>query len=163
MNKLELLARAEKNGEPVHTEIHAWGKRDAEAHVRIAAQDWTMAEKWYKKPSMEMLIAAAQKQEQHVEFIQNKVGPHPQMYYVRFFSPSGVANHYASGYGPDNQSALENALFKLTEVLVPDNWAKCGLRILVAVSPFDVSPMHPDDCPDCDGTGIALLEGQDGS
>ena len=186
MNKLTLLARAEKNGEPVHLglRVECPGEYDEEdcKNGRTGGNErdsngmrkypfvWKddeyecercVGNAFIPNPDPMALIAAAQAQGWNLEFV----------------SHGGIVNvtddyvpnqHIKQGRGSDNQSALEDALFQATEALEPDNWAKCpacGETMNPGGNPyFSIGGNEmPDgsDCPDCDGAGIVLLEAQD--
>lgn len=136
--QMNMLARAQKDGEVMHPGLAKWEKEDERAHKNIAAQGWVMAEKFYKKPDLGALIAAAQ--EQGLMVIFPVTGNH-------------VVVGNTDGRGPDNLTALIDAIFKATESAEPDNWvgcSKCGDH------PTDLDKYGESEvciCKPCQGTG----------
>lgn len=159
-HKLTLLAYAKKAGKPVHPGL------------RMSGFEWIQKcddPKCYKKkqhkhlvwtdnvpnPDPMALISAAQAKGWYVKFIQDKVGPHPEMYYVQFSNPN-KRYHYARGYGPDNHSALTDALFQATETLTPSNWEQC--KWCKGKGYIRVRPPNADrGCDHCHEIGIILV------
>lgn len=155
---LNLLARAEKDGEPVHdlllkcpSETHdpcskefGYSVRGATYYEQIDIPTCTNG--YIPNPELMALIAAAQKQGWQVWFTREG---HVELPYVR----SGEGN------GADNQAALINAMVQATAPLV-DNWVECvsclgdGEIAWSPVSnPMPPQEVHRETCAVCAGTG----------
>ncbi len=169
MNRLILLARAEKNGEPIHP-----GLKDCIMICPFCGGEATFTNNdgdiegccedcddsgYLTNPDPMALIAAAQKQGDGLEW------------QVHFIVEGCVGIWHGDRYigwsqqQPSNQVAFKKAMVQATEALEPDNWAKCKKNDCDCLAHCHrmiptVSWCHAE-CTNCDGTGIVLLEAQD--
>lgn len=152
-HQLHLLAIATKDGEPVHPGLRQVGASFSREHGAkwMALTAESTRTDWQPNPDPMALIAAAQAQGCAVNF--TSVG----VVGLRLHHWNPQADYI--GHGPDNPSALTDALFQATEA---DNWVGCpngtwldggGLACV-----WTASNTSDLECPACFGTGKVEAE-----
>jgi len=149
-DKLTMLARAEKDGKPVHEGLRKASKKwvkcglpetGCDLHVPLNGQPTTyqhQVSSFIPNPDLGALIAACQVQYWEVDFLPK---------YVRVSAPNHVSEYYSTV--GDNQTALIDAVWQATKTLEPDNWVECAVHNI-----DDGKPV----CGACDGLGIVTKE-----
>lgn len=176
-HKLTLLARAEKDGKPVHPGLkdlvvvcpHCGGDAtyvDEDGNTIGICEDCD--DKGYlTSPDPMALISACQGQGWSVGF-----SAIPGHVFIRGDSPSWNRGPEPciSGSGSDNHAALIDVLFQATKTLDPDNWGHCvnchglgGFKGMPSGGPIGEDPFPDEMCVDCQGTGIVIMEATNGT
>lgn len=79
------------------------------------------------------------------------------------FVGTGEQDYGWWGYGPDNPTALADAMIKATKMLKPDNWEECDAFHGPAVTDMEALMKHCSVECTCAGTRIVIKEAKDGN